>query len=121
MSLDQLASESAELVPPGWQVRAVRPQSVDELRRELRGSNDENRRYVSNFARSPLFGGGSGHHSPIGGYLEEEDLVFVLDVNAHYRPWLVSPDRLFDAMTISEPWMEKKRGLARFERITPAQ
>ena len=64
MSLDQLVSESAEVVPAGWSVRAVRPHTVEELRAELRASNDERRRLVSNFARSSLFGGGSGHHSP---------------------------------------------------------
>ena len=116
MSLDQLASESAEVVPPGWHVCAVRPQTVDELRRELRASNDERRRYVTNFARWPLFGGGGGHHSPLGGFLEHEDLAFVLDVNSNFGPWLVSPQRLFDAInTRADGSTGKTRGLARFE------
>jgi hypothetical protein len=117
MSLDQLVSESAEVVPAGWQVRAVRPRTVDELRTELHASNDERRRYVTNFARSSLFGGGSGHHSPLGGYLEDEDLAFVLDVNAGFGPWLVKSDRLFEAMNTTGDWSGgKSRGLARFER-----
>ena len=117
MSLDQLASEAAEVVPSGWRVRAERPVSVEGLRAELRGSNEVTRRLVTNFARSSLFGGGSGHHSPIGGYLEQEDLAFVLDVNAGYGPWLVTTERLFDAMNTVADWATgKTRGLARFER-----
>jgi hypothetical protein len=117
MSLDQLAREAAAVMPPGWQVQAVRPRSVEEFRAELRASNDERRRYVANFARSALFGGGPGHHSPLGGYLEDEDLAFVLDVNAGYGPWLVSPERLFGAMNTTADWSTgKTRGLARFER-----
>lgn len=117
MSLEQVVNESAEVVPAGWIVRAVRPATVAALRTELRASNDGRRRYVTNFARSSLFGGGSGHHSPIGGYLEEEDLAFVLDVNAGYGPWLVSTERLFDAMNTVADWSTgKTRGLARFER-----
>ena len=117
MSLDQLASESAEVVPPGWHVRAVRPQTVDELRHELRASNVRRRRYVINFARWPLFGGGGGHHSPLGGFLEYEDLAFVLDVNPGFGPWLVSPQRLFEAMnTRADLSTSQTRGLARFER-----
>jgi hypothetical protein len=117
MSLDQVAAESSQVVPSPWRVTAVRPATVEALREELRGSNDLSRRFVSNFARSSLFGGGSGHHSPIGGYLAEEDLVFVLDVNAGYGPWLVGTDRLFDAMNTVADWSTgRTRGLARFER-----
>lgn len=111
MSLAQLVSESAEVVPSGWEVRAVRPRSVDELRAELRAANHEHTRFVANFSRVPLFGGGGGHHSPLGGYLENEDLAFVLDVNAGFGPWLVSTERLFEAMSTGD-WV---RGLARFE------
>ena len=108
MSLDQLAREAAEVVPSPWQVRAVRPSTIDELRAELRDSNVESRRFVTNFARSSLFGGGSGHHSPIGGYLEQEDLAFVLDVNSSFGPWLVSTERLFDAMSTVADWATGK-------------
>jgi hypothetical protein len=95
----------------------MRPRTADELRAELRASNDESRRYVANFARSSLFGGGSGHHSPLGGFLEREDLAFVLDVNPGFGPWLVSTQRLFDAMNTTADWSTgKTRGLARFER-----
>ena len=115
MSLDQLSSESAEVVPEGWRVSSVRPRTVDEARAQLRLSNDPGHRYVSNFSRAPLFGGGGGHHSPLGGYLEDEDLAFVLDVNSGYGPWLVDAERFFDAMNTSE-WSGPTRGLARFER-----
>lgn len=111
MSLDQLVRESVEVVPAGWRVEIVRPSTVDELRAELFSANDASRRYVSNFDRRPLFGAGGGHHSPLGGFLEDEDLALVLDVNARFGPWLVEPHRLLHAMTTSP-----SRGLARFER-----
>jgi Phytochelatin synthase len=117
MALEQLANEAAEVVPAPWRASVVRHSTPGEFRAELRSSNDENRRFVVNFARVPLFGGGSGHHSPIGGYLEDEDLVFVLDVNSGFGPWLVSPERLFEATNTVADWASgKKRGLARFER-----
>jgi hypothetical protein len=117
MSLDQLVREAAEVVPTPWRVSAVRPATVEALRAELRAANDEERRLVANFTRAPLFGGGGGHHSPIGGYLEPEDLAFVLDVNASFGPWLVSSERLFEAMNTVADWTTgATRGLARFER-----
>lgn len=115
MSLDQVVAESAEVVPHGWTVEAVRPATAAALRDELRASNDPRRRYVVNFSRAPLFGGGGGHHSPLGGYLEDEDLAFVLDVNRGFGPWLVTTERLFEAMnTVADGSTGKTRGLARF-------
>lgn len=117
MSLDQLANEAAEVLPSPWRARVVRPQTVEELHAELRASNEPSKRMVTNFSRSPLFGGGGGHHSPVGGYLEQEDLAFILDVNAGFGPWLVPPDRLFAAMNTVADWATgKTRGLALFER-----
>jgi hypothetical protein len=120
MSLDQLVREAAGALPPGWRVSAVRPRTVEELREELGASNDEGRRYVTNFARSSLFGHGGGHHSPLGGFLEQQNLAFVLDVNSGFGPWLASTERLFEAMnTIADGSTGKTRGLARFERCAP--
>ena len=70
-------------------------------------------RYIINFDRKMIFGAGAGHHSPIGGYLENEDLAFVLDVNRDYRPWLVERTRLFDAMNTWDG--DKKRGMLLIE------
>lgn len=117
MSLDQLVRETAEVLPAPWTGLAVRPASVEALRRELVASNDERHRYVLNFARGPLFGRGGGHHSPLGGYLEDEDLALVLDVNAGFGPWLVSSERLFEALSTTADWATgTTRGLARFTR-----
>ena len=41
------------------------------------------------------------------------DLVLVLDVNESYRPWLVSPERLFEAVDTADSG--KKRGLLHIE------
>ena len=120
MSLDQVARESAEKVPAGWVVQALRPRTVEELRAELRTSNEPHRRYVANFSRRPLFGRGGGHHSPLGGYLAAEDLAFVLDVNAGYGPWLVDTAALFEAINTIADWSTgQTRGLVRFERPQP--
>jgi hypothetical protein len=59
----------------------------------LKRSNDPAHRYIINFDRKMIFGAGGGHHSPIGGYLENEDLVFVLDVNRDYHLQLDRPRR----------------------------
>jgi hypothetical protein len=118
MSLDQLVEESAEVVPEDWRVAAVRPGSVEALRAELLASNDATHRFVANFTRAALFGRGGGHHSPLGGYLEQEDLALVLDVNAGFGPWLVSTARLFEAMnTAADGATGKPRGLAKFRRV----
>lgn len=116
MSLDQLALESAEVVPTGWQVDVVRVRDVGHLRDELRRSNDARYRYIANFSRRPLFGHGGGHHSPLGGYLERDDLAFVLDVNAGYGPWLTPAEALFEALNTLDRGDGQSRGLVRFSR-----
>jgi hypothetical protein len=68
---------------------------------------------MTNFDRAPIFGAGVGHHSPIGGYLETEDLVFVLDVNSEYQPWLIERKRLFSAVNSFDG--DKRRGLLLIE------
>jgi hypothetical protein len=116
MSLDQVAEESAEVLPAGWSASIVRVRSVEALRDELRASNQPTHRYIANFSRRPIFGHGGGHHSPLGGYLEQEDLAFVLDVNASYGPWLVPAEQLFDALNTADRGDGRTRGLVRFER-----
>jgi hypothetical protein len=69
------------------------------------------RRYLVNFQRGLLFGKGVGHHSPIAGYLEDQDLVFVLDVNGRFGPWLVPGERLFQAMNSPDSSTGASRGL----------
>ena len=64
-----------------------------------------------NFHRGPLFGIGHGHFSPILGYLADEDLVFVGEVNHDYMPFVVSSARLFDAMNTVDSASGLKRGL----------
>lgn len=94
-------------------VTVFRDLTPDEFREHLMRSNDPANRYVVNFARGPIFGAGTGHHSPIGGYLEAEDLVLVLDVNETFRPWLIERPRLYEAMNTWDG--DKKRGLLLIE------
>jgi hypothetical protein len=94
-------------------VTVLRDLTPEAFREQMRLSNDPLRRYVVNFTRRPIFGGGGGHHSPIGGYLEAEDLVFVLDVNEDFKPWLVERSRLYEAVNTLDGG--KKRGLLLIE------
>jgi phytochelatin synthase len=111
LSLDELADVTRTATKRS--VTVLRDLTPEAFRAELTHVNDPSRRYVINFARAPIFGSGVGHHSPIGGYLESEDLVLVLDVNEKFKPWLVERSRLYDAMNTLDG--AKKRGLLRIE------
>ena len=115
LTLAQLAS-ATRATSPAWQVTELHPATLEAFREELRHANEPERRLIINFSRRPLFGSGGGHHSPLGGYLEAEDLVFVLDVNASFGPWLVSSARLFEAMDTVDASSGQKRGLLRLTR-----
>jgi hypothetical protein len=111
LTLDQLADVARAHTK--HKVTVLRDLTPDEFHEHLRRSNDPTRRYVVNFSRKPIFGAGVGHHSPIGGYLEAEDLAFVLDVNAEFQPWLVERERLYAAVNTLDDG--HKRGLLLIE------
>jgi Phytochelatin synthase len=111
LTLDQLAEVAQANTTR--KVTVLRDLTAEAFREHLRRANDPSRRYIINFARERIFGTGVGHHSPIGGYLETEDLVFVLDVNRDFQPWLVERSRLFSAMDTFDG--DKKRGLLLIE------
>jgi hypothetical protein len=111
LTLDKLAE--AARANTSRKITVLRDLSDEQFREHLRSSNDPGRRYVVNFNRAQIFGAGVGHHSPIGGYLEDEDLVFVLDINSDYQPWLVERTRLFAAVNTLDG--DRKRGLLLIE------
>jgi hypothetical protein len=111
LTLDELADVAR--ANPQHKIAVLRDFSEEEFREHLRHSNDPGRRYVVNFSRERIFGAGVGHFSPIGGYLEAEDLVFILDVNSDYQPWLIASKRLFDAVNSFDG--NSKRGLLLIE------
>jgi hypothetical protein len=114
LTLDELA----DIARRKFEHRAVtvlRDLDLAAFREQLAHVNDAERRYIINFSRRPLFGTGGGHHSPIAGYLAQEDLVLILDVNKSYGPWLVKPERLFEAMDTVDSTAHKKRGLLLIE------
>ena len=107
LTLDELA-EVAQ-THTSRKVTVLRNLTPEEFHEHLRRANDPDRRYIINFSREEIFGAGVGHHSPIGGYLEAEDLVLVLDVNRDFQPWLIERSRLYTAMDTLDG--NKKRGL----------
>lgn len=115
LTLDELADVARAKTTR--KVTVLRDLTAEQFREHLRRANNPGVRYVVNFDRRGVFGAGAGHHSPIGGYLEAEDLVFVLDVNRDYQPWLVQRDRLFRAVDTFDG--EKKRGLLLIESSAP--
>jgi hypothetical protein len=113
LTLDQLADIARQKL--GRKVTVLRDLDLAAFREQLSRANDLSRRYVINFSRGPLFGTGGGHHSPIAGYLDEEDLVLILDVNKKYGPWLIKSQRLYEAMNTVDTSAQKKRGLLLIE------
>jgi Phytochelatin synthase len=111
LTLDELAEVAR--ANTGRKITVLRDLNEDQFREHMLRTNDPSRRYVVNFSRQQIFGAGVGHHSPIGGYLEADDLVFVLDVNSDYQPWLVERKRLFAAVNTLDG--DKKRGLLLIE------
>ena len=107
LTLDELAGVAQAHTER--KVTVLRDLTEDEFLAHLRRANDPSRRTIINFRRKEIFGAGAGHHSPIGGYLEKEDLVLVLDVNEAFKPWLVERKRLYHAMNTLDG--EKKRGM----------
>ena len=111
LTLDELADVARTKTKRN--VSVLRDLTAEQFQEHLKRANDPGVRYVVNFDRKDIFGAGAGHHSPIGGYLENEDLVLVLDVNEEFVPWLVERDRLFSAMDTMDG--EHKRGLLLIE------
>jgi hypothetical protein len=92
-------------------VTVVRDLTLSEWRRHLQYANDPRYRYIANFHRGPLFGRGHGHFSPLLGYLADEDLVLVGDVNRDYQPFLVKSEVLWRGMDTVDGDSGVKRGL----------
>jgi len=96
VTLDQLAEIAKQ--ETGGKVTVLRDLDPAAFRDQLRLANDTSRRYVVNFTRGPLFGLGGGHHSPIAGYLIDEDLILAKR-DAVERASVRSPNRLSSATT----------------------
>jgi phytochelatin synthase len=111
LTLDELAEVAR--ANTSRKITIVRDLSEEQFREHLLRSNDLSRRYIVNFSRKRIFGAGVGHYSQIGGYLEAEDLVFILDVNPEYQPWLVERERLLNAVNTLDG--DKTRGLLLIE------
>jgi hypothetical protein len=95
----------------GWPVAVVRDLPLDGFRQTLARANDPAVRIIANFHRGPLFATGWGHFSPVLGYLPQQDLAFVGDVNEDYGPFLVTVERLWQAAGTRDSATGKSRGL----------
>jgi len=113
LTLDQEAEVLGKTA--GKPVKTPRNLSLEDFRAEMAKSNDPSERIVINFTREPLFGRGHGHFSPVLGYIADQDLVFVGDVNAKFKPWLVPTQRLFDAQNTIDSDSGLKRGVLEIE------
>lgn len=116
LTLDELAQlirANANL-----EVTVLRDLTLEEFRVHLRRANDPAYRYLINFNRQPLFGVKVGHHSPLGGYLPDADLVFVLDVLERYQPFLIPAARLHEAIDTVDAESGQKRGLLLVRTVT---
>lgn len=113
LTLDELAGVAQAHTKR--KVSLLRDLTEDEFLEHMKRANDPARRYIVNFRRKEIFGAGAGHHSPVGGYLEKEDLVLVLDVNEAFKPWLVERKRLYDAMNTIDSDGDRTRGLLLIE------
>jgi hypothetical protein len=111
LTLDELSSVAA--AHTSRKITVLRDLAPEQFLDHIRRSNDPSRRYVVNFRRREIFDAGGGHFSPIAGYLEDLDLVFVLDVNDHFQPWLVERSRLYSAVNTLDG--NRKRGLLLIE------
>ena len=114
ITIDQVAALARARLP-ARSVSVHRDLDLEGLRTLARRANDPSVRLIANFHRGPLFARGGGHHSPIGGYLEPEDLVFVLDVNHDYAPWLAPTARLLEAMSVVDSASGHTRGVVLVE------
>lgn len=117
LTLDELAEVIRVNAP--LKVTVLRDLTREVFQHHLHRANHPAYRYVINFNRQPLFGVNMGHHSPIGGYLPDADLVFVLDVLDRYQPFLVPAHRLYAAMNTIDAETGKKRGLLLIEAMPP--
>lgn len=113
LTLDEVAEVAR--TKTGRKVSVLRNLTAEEFHEHMKRANDPGRRYIINFTREKIFGAGVGHFSPIGGYLEAQDMVFVLDVNEQYKPWLIERERLFSAMDTIDSDGDQKRGLLLIE------
>lgn len=96
--------------------------TINEFKGLLRESNKSNVRLIANFLRLPLFFSDcklhmrvfklfGGHFSPIGGYLENEEMVLVHDVNKKFGSWFVPTERFFESCNTIDVLNNTYRGI----------
>jgi glutathione gamma-glutamylcysteinyltransferase len=91
--------------------------SLDEWRKALAIGAHGEAVIVASYDRAALGQSGSGHFSPIGGYLGSRDLALILDVaRFKYPPHWVPAERLWNAMNTVDPTTGRVRGWANLRR-----
>lgn len=91
--------------------------------------NDSRYRWIACWHRSPLFFCDGDeqkrmmtqtmvHWSPVAGYLADEDLLLIIDVNESYGPFLVKSESFFQTLDIRDYCSGKYMGLVRIDVAT---
>jgi glutathione gamma-glutamylcysteinyltransferase len=90
---------------------------LDEWRKALAMAAHGEAVIVASYDRAALGQSGSGHFSPIGGYLGSRDLALILDVaRFKYPPHWVPAERLWNAMNTVDPTTGRARGWVALRR-----
>jgi glutathione gamma-glutamylcysteinyltransferase len=90
---------------------------IDDWRKGLALAASGDAVIVASYDRAALGQTGSGHFSPIGGYLGSRDLALILDVaRFKYPPHWVPAERLWNAMNSVDPTTGRLRGWVALRR-----
>jgi len=111
-------------------VEAFPSYSYEDFRNMLKTQvNNPKYRFIANFLRTPLFFCDrgllysirkvmNGHFSPVIAYLEEEDMVLILDTNSTFKTYLCPVERLFHGCNSRDFFQSSKNGHRGLIRIT---
>ena len=90
---------------------------IDDWRKALTLAASGDAVIVASYDRAALGQSGSGHFSPIGGYLGSRDLALILDVaRFKYPPHWVPAERLWNAMNTLDATTGRVRGWVALRR-----
>lgn len=89
----------------------------EAVKRSTSAKGNDQTVVIASYSRPVLNQTGAGHFSPLGGYVESEDMVLIMDV-ARFKlpPHWVPLEALWNAMNTQDPDTEKHRGFMIVQR-----